>query len=290
MLLFLMLLFTSPRDITNSCLNFVCINRQLTVFELIANLWNSELFNPVAPPLHCHSDFAMAIDCSYGQVVGLQPATPQKIADCPASMRSDFLKIIPKWEQSGQGEGGRDNEEEEQGSNHNDDEEQQDEQEDDSFSASITSLASKNSRQPSSISSVSSPHAMGSLSHRQSRVLQLRSSFLGGRSLYLLYYWEVVDAHQLLQSSLQRLTSTAGAAIASAAPSTVSSTGSRLSRGQVDDRQDDQQQSSKMAPLVASIDKLAAIHECMTHERARDIEQLKELEDNRALLEERQME
>ena len=68
-------------------------------------LWNSELFNPVAPPSRCHSDFAMAIDCSYGQVVRLQPAKPPKIADCLASMRSYFLKIIPKWEQSGQGKG-----------------------------------------------------------------------------------------------------------------------------------------------------------------------------------------
>jgi hypothetical protein len=47
----------------------------------------------------------MAIDCSYGQVVRLQPAKPPKIADCLASMRSYFLKIIPKWEQSGQGKG-----------------------------------------------------------------------------------------------------------------------------------------------------------------------------------------
>ncbi len=107
----------------------------------------------------------------------------------------------------------------------------------------------------------------------------------------MLYYWEFVGAHQLLQQSLlQQLTSTAGAANASAAPSTVSSTGTRSSRGGVDDRQNDQQQTSKMAPLVANIDKLAAIYECMTHERARDREQLKELEDNRAFLEERQME
>ena len=105
----------------------------------------------------------MAIDCSNNQVVGLQPATPQKIADCHASMQSDLLKIIPKWEQSGQGVGGRDNEEEERESNHNDDEEQQDEQEDDSYSTSITLLASNISRQPNSISSVLSP--MGSLSH-----------------------------------------------------------------------------------------------------------------------------
>ena len=232
----------------------------------------------MAPPSHCHSDFAAAIDCSYEQVAGLQPATPQKVADCLASIRNDLLKIIPKWEQSGQGEGGRDNEQEEQ--NNHDDEQQQ---EDDSLSTSITSVASNN---------VSSPTAMGALSHRPARALQSRSSFLGGRPSYVLYYWEIVDAHQLLQSSLQRLTSNSGAANASAAPSTVSSTGSRTPRGRrhADIQNDEQEQARKMAPLVASIDKLAAIHEGMAHERARDREQQKELEDKRASLEVRQME
>ncbi len=56
----------------------------------------------------------------------------------------------------------------------------------------------------------------------------------------MLYYCEVVDA-------------------ASAAPSTVSSSGSRSSRGQGDDRQHDQPQASKTAPLVASIDEQAAM-------------------------------
>ncbi len=254
------------------------------MYELIAKLWNSELFNPIALPSHCHSDFAVAIDCSHQQVAGLQPATPQKIADCLALIRNDLLKIIPKWEQSGQGEGGRDNEQEES----NEDEQ---EHEDDSLSTSITSLASNNSssRRQSIASSVLSPsNAMGSLSHRPARALHTRSYFLGRRPSYVLYYWEVVDAHQLLRSSLQQLTNNAGAANASAAPSTVSSTGSRTTRRQRDD--DQQEQERRMAPLVASIDKLAAIHEGMAHERARDKEQLKELEDKRASLEMRRME
>ena len=131
---------------------------------------------------------------------------------------------------------------------------------------------------------------MGSLSHRPARALQSRSSFLGGRPSYVLYYWEVVDTHQLLQSSLQQLTSNAGAANASAVPGTVSSTaGSRTSpRGRRDD--DDQQQAKRMAPLVASIDKLAAIHKGMAHKRPRDREQLREMEDKRASLETCQME
>jgi hypothetical protein len=51
-------------------------------------------------------------------------------------------------------------------------------------------------------------------------------------------------------------------------------------RGQRGD--DDQQQARRMAPLVASIDKLAAIHKGMAHKRAQDREQSKEIENKRA--------
>jgi hypothetical protein len=157
-------------------------------------------------------------------------------------MQSDLLKIIPKWEQSGQGEGGRDNEQDEQSN----EDEQQEQQEDDSLSTSITSLASNNSssRRQSSTSSLLSPsNAMGSLSHRPARALQSRSSFLGGRPSYVL----LVLLGDCGCSSLQRLTSNADAANASAAPSTVSSTGSRTPRGRrhADMKNDEQARTSK---------------------------------------------
>jgi hypothetical protein len=68
----------------------------------------------------------------------------------------------------------------------------------------------------------------GLLSGRPARALQSRASFLNGKPSYLLYFWEVADTHQLLQSSLQRLNSNTGASDASFAPSTSStSSGSR---------------------------------------------------------------
>jgi hypothetical protein len=58
---------------------------------------------------------------------------------------------------------------------------------------------------------------------RPPRALQSQAAFLNGRPSYLLYYWKVADAHQLLQSSLQRLhNDIAGACDASSAPSTAS--------------------------------------------------------------------
>ena len=67
---------------------------------------------------------------------------------------------------------------------------------------------------------------------------------------HVLYYWEIVDAHHLLQPSLQRLTSSVDAADGSAVPSTVvSNDGSRrMLRG----RQGDEADASAAAPSTVS--------------------------------------
>lgn len=104
------------------------------------------------------------------------PATPWKIEDIFVLMRSDLLRIITRWEHFGQGEGRMDPEEEKE------------------------------------YLEGSAPHAdndscenIGSLARRPARALQTRAAFLNGRPSYLLYFWEMADSHQLLQSSLQRL-------------------------------------------------------------------------------------
>jgi hypothetical protein len=76
------------------------VYRPPDVFEAIAEFWNDSTFNPIAPASACHLDFQMATDCSYELVDGLPPATPQKIEDCIASMRSELIRIIDCWEQS----------------------------------------------------------------------------------------------------------------------------------------------------------------------------------------------
>jgi hypothetical protein len=96
--------------------------RPKTVFEVMSDMWNSSDFNPIAHASDCHTDYIDAIDCSHTTVELLSPATPQKIEDILVSMRSDLLRIITRWEQSGQGEGGRDQDENshEEGSEHDD--------------------------------------------------------------------------------------------------------------------------------------------------------------------------
>jgi hypothetical protein len=148
------------------------------VFEVVSEMWNSPDFNPVAPSSDCHSDFERATTCFYEDVQALSPATPQEIEDIFVTMRCDLNRIIRRWEQSGQGEGGMD-----------------DEDEDSSFYTTTTSVAADNG----------SCEHIGILAGRSPRALQSRAAFLNGRPFYLLYFWEVADRHQFLQSSLQCL-------------------------------------------------------------------------------------
>ncbi|KAI2491806.1 hypothetical protein MHU86_22745 [Fragilaria crotonensis] len=203
-------------------------NRPKTVFELICDMWNSSAFNPVAPPSECHFDFQTATDCSYELVKSLAPATPEKIEDIFVSMRSHLLRIITRWEQSGQGEGGRDNE----------------------FDAD------EDAEEASSAVAASSTITDNDF-HDKTIALQSRAAFLNGRPSYLLYFWEIADSHQLLQSSLQRLSNSTGASDASLAPS--SSSRPRRRREREEDLNDESQHNYRDAeatllhPLVESI-------------------------------------
>ena len=188
-------------------------------------MWNSSDFNPLAHPSDSHTDYIKAIDCSHSNVEMLSPATPQKIEDILVSMRSGLLCIITRWEQSGQGEGGRDPEEIEQ---HHDEEQGSEYDIIESVVDDNTSLCAEEGQE--SIRGGGSVLG-GLLSGRPARALQSRASFLNGKPSYLLYFWEVADTHQLLQeSSLQRLNSNTGASDASFAPS-ISNTTSSGSRG-----------------------------------------------------------
>jgi len=162
--------------------------RQRTVFELISDRWNDPSFNPVAAPSTCHVDFTEEIDCSHEQVADMMEATPQKVENLLTQMRSDLLRIIRNWEQSGQGEGGRVNVPEDDILSDSDDDE------------------GNNSR---------SAERFGNLQDRPAEALQNRSNFLRGKPSYLLYFWEMANNFQLLSSTLQRLDPEIGAADAS---------------------------------------------------------------------------
>ena len=188
-------------------------------------------------------------------------------------MRSELLRIITRWEQSGQGEGGRDQEDEEDTAAAADQEE---------VISEVESLTDDD-LSPTSHSSTT----IGSLKSRPPRALQSRAAFLNGRSSYLLYFWEVADTRELLQLSLQRLTNNTGAADASMAPSvtSTSSGGSRSQRGRhrrAGLQEADQQEHQRLfTPLIESVRDLAECQRQMRIDRERDRTHERELEAKR---------
>lgn len=101
---------------------------------------------------------------------------------------------------------------------------------------------------------------IGSLAGRPARALQTRAAFLNGRPSYLLYFWEMADSHQLLQSSLQRLNNNIAASDGSfASVSTAPSSSQRQRCGQRGRQQDGDLPldfEASVGPLLHSIQEL----------------------------------
>ena len=159
----------------------------------------------------------------------------------------------------------------------NDEDGHQEQYEDDMSDASSPSAAS-NEASPSSARA-----NMGCLSGRPSRALQSCAAFLNGRPSYLLYFWEVADSHQLLVSSLQRLSSSTGATDASSAPSALSGARSVSisggSRRRYQGRDDDEREERLFAPLFNSIKDLADCQRSMLNERSEDRQRERQLQE-----------
>ena len=86
-------------------------NRPPTPYELIAAKWNDPDFNPVTRVSSCHVDFNTSIDLSHETVASLVPADAIGVQNRLSSIRVALLRIIERWEQSGQGNGGRNEDE-----------------------------------------------------------------------------------------------------------------------------------------------------------------------------------
>jgi hypothetical protein len=191
--------------------------RPPTVFELIVDKCNDSAFNPVAAVPDCHEDFSSPTNCAHSKVASLMRATPQKVEDALASTRSNLICIIQNWERSGQGEGGR----------HAGGEEDSDDADD---FVVLTRLLSD-------------------LDRCQQRVVlnvhcRAKQPFFVEKLSYLLYFWEVADRHQLLQSVLQQRDDDVGTSGGLSAPSATSSnqasSGSRRRRRQSGDAKQQQ--------------------------------------------------
>lgn len=167
-------------------------SRPPTVYEMIAECWNSPAFNPSTAVSDCHFDYSSPIDLGYPVVQVFQPATARKVEDKLTQLRASLTRIIAKWEKSGQGDGGH--------FDSDDDEEE---------SASRNTIDESNPQ-------------FGVLQDRPQFALDTRSAFLQGKPSYLLYFWEFVDKHGLLSTTLQKINRQVSAVDgASSVPSTM---------------------------------------------------------------------
>jgi hypothetical protein len=98
----------------------------------------------------------------------------------------------------------------------------------------------------------------GLLTSRSASALQSRATFLLRNPLYILYFWELADRHQLLQLSRQQLDDDVAASDASSAPSATSThTAAGCTRQQTQQDEPPQESSQDIFALSDSIRFLA---------------------------------
>jgi hypothetical protein len=170
------------------------------VHDLIANKWNSSTFNPKTMVSNCHYDYAQEIDIGYEVTRDFSRATPTKVKDKLAKMKSDLTSIISKWERSGQGDGGTI--------------EESDEDDDEEVIGDETST-----EQPKQ------DKFEWGRSKGRTGAFDCRESFLGPNPSYLLYFWDVLDDNDLFDTTINRLSDEAGASSPNQPPSVGRSKG-----------------------------------------------------------------
>ena len=145
--------------------------REPTVYELIAEKWNNPLFEPLTEALSdLHPDFEFSEKLTFDLVANMAKATPERVKDKLQSLNVSLTRVIAMWEQSGQGDGGKLLDEDDHENN---------DREDDLSGAGLF--------------------------ERNHGMLSCRSAFVSANQTYLLYYWELMNKHDLLRSSFQKL-------------------------------------------------------------------------------------
>ena len=178
------------------------------VFETISNRWNSNSFNPTTKISNCHYDYSEEIDIGFEATADFARASPTKVKDKIAKMRSDLSHIINKWERSGQGESG-----------HLDEEDDDDDDDDDDDNGNIEDpdgdIEDTGENAP--------PKEQFQWGRSEGRLgaFDCRESFLGANPSYLLYFWDVLDEHNLFHTTMSRLSNEAGASSGNEVPTVV---------------------------------------------------------------------
>lgn len=197
------------------------------VWHMVSEKWNDKSFAPTTSVKETHSDFARPIPIPFDVVRHFLPATPEKVEEKWSAMNLALKRGIQKWERSGQGDGGYtgDDDDDKTDNEDGDDDANNDDNNNDNNANRCT---------------------IGNLRGRPQRALDLRRNFFDDRNTYLLYLWDILDEHDLVQSSMQQLLTGIGSGNGSSGvPSVIGDKGrnndndslasSKKSKGQKDD-------------------------------------------------------
>jgi hypothetical protein len=152
-------------------------------YEMISSRWNANFFNPKTTVSNCHHDFLHEIDIGYDACLEFVRATPTKVKDKLAKMKTDLTIIIQKWERSGQGEGG------------------------------VMEEKGEDSEDSEQVDWGRSKGRTGAFDCRQ--------SFLGPNPSYLLYFWDVLDKTDLFNTTMNRLSDEVGVSAPNQVPAVI---------------------------------------------------------------------
>ena len=147
-------------------------SKAASVWAMMSRKWNDPQFSPTTMKIDLHSDFHDPIAIDHDVVSDMTPATPEKVKEKWDGLLHEPKRGIANWERSGQGDGGY--------------LEEEDKEED-------AEGVEKNIP------------VFGTLANRTQRALDSREAFFTCKESYLLYLWEVLERHDLLVSSMQRL-------------------------------------------------------------------------------------
>jgi hypothetical protein len=164
-------------------------------YEMISSRWNSNLFNPKTMVSSCHYDFMEEINIGYDACLEFVRATPTKVKDKLAKMKTDLTTIIEKWERSGQGDGGI-----------------MEEKDDDDEDPEILDQVNADPQE----------QVNWGRSKGRTGAFDCRESFLGPNPSYLLYFWDVLDKTDLFNTTMNRLSDDIGVSSPNQVPGIIS--------------------------------------------------------------------
>ena len=159
-----------------------------SVWQMLADKWNDKSFAPATasePGWHPH--FASSETITFEMVSEFLPPNAEKVKERFESMMTVLKRTIPKWERSGQGDGGH----------HGDDDDDNPLNDQDDTDAILHDDDDDNND--------NAKPGFGVLAGRSQFALSKIQDFFENHNSYVIYLWHMIAKHQLISSSMNML-------------------------------------------------------------------------------------